>query len=207
MEQPKGFEVRGKEDKVCQLRKAIYGLKQAGRQWHEHLQNSLHAFGFEKLISSDISIFFKHNEEGQITIILVYVDDMAIFGLREHVQATKDFIGSRYKYTDLGEIKHFLGLNITRDRSKRILTIDQTQYIQRMLTRFDMTMCRPVHTPLDPNTILVANREKESDSLLTTRYQQLIGSLMYAMLEHAQTFVSQSINYRSTVPIPRMNIS
>ena len=182
MEQPKGFEIPGKEDKVCWLWKAIYRLKQAGRQWHEHLQDSLHTFGFEKLISGDVSIFFKHSEEGQITIILVYVDDMAIFGLREHVQATKDFIRSRYKYMDLGEIKHFLGLNITRDHSKRTLAIDQTQYIQCMLTRFDMTMCRPAHTPLDPNTILVANWEKESDSLLTTRYQQLIGSLMYAML-------------------------
>ena len=182
MEQPKGFETPGKEDKVCRLRKAIYGLKQAGRQWHEHLQDSLCSFGFEKLISGDVSIFFKHDEEGQITIILVYVDDMAIFGLHKQVQATKEFIGSRYKYTDLGEIKHFLGLHITRDRSKRTLTIDQTQYIQRILARFEMTTCRPVHTPLDPNIILVANPKKESDSQLTSRYQQLIGSLMYAML-------------------------
>ena len=182
MEQPKGFEIPGKEDKVCRLRKAIYGLKQAGRQWHEHLQDSLRSFGFGKLISGDVSIFSKHDEEGDITIILVYVDDMAIFGSCKQIQAVKEFIGSRYKYTDLGEIKQFLGLHITRDRSKRTLTIDQTQYIQRILTRFDMTTCRPVCTPLDPNTTLVANPEKESDSRLTSRYQQIIGSLMYAML-------------------------
>ena len=107
---------------------------------------------------------------------------MAIFGSREHVQATKDFIGSKYKYTDLGEIKHFLGLHITRDRSKRTFTIDQTQYIQRIIAHFDMMTCRPVYTPLDPNTVLVANPEKKSDSSLTVCYQQLIGSLMYAML-------------------------
>lgn len=182
MEQPKGFEILGKENKVCRLRKAIYGLKQAGRQWHEHLQDSLRVFGFEKLISGDVSIFFKHNEGDQIIIILVYIDDMAIFGSREHVQATKEFIGSRYKYTDLGEIKHFLGLRISRNRSKRTLTIDQTEYIQRIITRFDMENCRPVYTPLDSNTVLAANPEKESDSSLTACYQQLIGSLMYAML-------------------------
>lgn len=182
MEQPKGFKVPGKENKVCRLRKAIYGLKQVGRQWHEHLQDSLSTFGFGKLISGDVSIFFKHNEGGEITIILVYVDDMAIFSSREHVQATKDFIGSKYKYTDLGEIKHFLGLHITHDHSKRTLTINQTQYIQRIIAHFDMMTCRPVYTPLDPNMVLVANPEKKSDSSLTVCYQQLIGSLMYAML-------------------------
>ena len=140
MEQPKGFEVPGKETKVCWLRKAIYRLKQAGRQWHEHLHDSLRDFGYKKLISGDVSIFFKHHDNGeQITIILVYVDDMAIFGSSEHIQATKNYIGSRYKYTDLREIKNFLGLHITRDRLKKTISLDQSQYIQRILDRFEMT--------------------------------------------------------------------
>ena len=37
MDQPKGFKVAGKGNQVCLLKKAIYGLKQAGRQWHTHL--------------------------------------------------------------------------------------------------------------------------------------------------------------------------
>ena len=183
MEQPKGFEVPGQEEKVCRLRKAIYGLKQAGRQWHEHLNDSLCSFGYRKLLSGDVSIFFKHHDGGKrITIILVYVDDMAMFGTLEDIQATKDFIGSQYKYTDLGEIEHFLGLHITRDHSKRTLSIDQSHYIQRILDRFEMQTCWPTHTPFASDKILVANPNKESDSLLTSRYQQLVGSLMYAML-------------------------
>lgn len=183
MEQPKGFEVPGQEEKVCRLRKAIYGLKQAGRQWHEHLHESLCSFGYRKLLSGDVSIFFKHHDGGNhITIILVYVDDMAIFGTLEDIQATKKFIGSRYKYTDLGEIEHFLGLHITRNRSKKTISVDQTHYVQRILNRFEMKTCRPTYTPFAPDTILTANPEKGSDSLLTSRYQQLVGSLMYAML-------------------------
>ena len=183
MEQLKGFEVPGKEEKVCRLWKAIYGLKQAGRQWHEHLHESLREFGYKKLISGDISIFFKHQDNGEgITIILVYVDDMAIFGSFEHIQAAKDFIGSRYKYTDLGEIENFLGLHITRDRSRKTISIDQSQYIQWVLNRFKMTTARPTYTPLPSDTVLTANPEKGADASLTSRYQQLVGSLMYAML-------------------------
>ena len=183
MEQPKGFEVPGKEEKVCRLRKAIYGLKQAGRQWHEHLHESLREFGYKKLISGDVSIFFKHQDNGEgITIILVYVDDMAIFGSSEHIQSTKDLIGSQYKYTDLGKIENFLGLHITQDRSRKTMSIDQSQYIQRVLNRFEMTTARPTYTPLPSDTVLTANPEKGADASLTSRYQQLVGSLMYAML-------------------------
>ncbi|KAM1814362.1 hypothetical protein ACFX11_028034 [Malus domestica] len=35
MEQPKGFEVKGKETLVCKLKKSLYGLKQAPRQWNK----------------------------------------------------------------------------------------------------------------------------------------------------------------------------
>jgi len=44
MDQPRGFEVKGAENKVCRLLKVIYGLKQAGRQWHKHLQHNLKKF-------------------------------------------------------------------------------------------------------------------------------------------------------------------
>ena len=142
MDQPKGFEVFREERKVCRLTKAIYGLKQAGRQWHEHLQRNLREFGYEKLLSGDVSIFVKHHDGGdQVTIILVYVDDMAIFGSLPHIQDTKKFMNSRYKYTDLGKIDHFLGLHITRDCSKKTLSIDQSHYIHSILSHFDMTTC------------------------------------------------------------------
>ena len=103
MDQPRGFETHEGGRKVCRLLKAIYGLKQAGRQWHEHLQCSLTDFGYKKLTSGDVSIFFKHHEGGdRITIILVYVDDMAIFGSLTDIRDMMKFIGSRYKFTDLG---------------------------------------------------------------------------------------------------------
>ena len=182
MDQPKGFTIQGMEGKVCHLKKAIYGLKQAGRQWHAHLNNTLEGLGFQKLISGDASIFIKRHDGGDPLIALVYVDDIALFGILDAIRDLKRAIATHYKVTDLGEIRQFLGLHITRDRSKKTLTISQSHYIERMLTRFNMSSCQPNYTPFAKGTLLVANIEKDSDASLTSRYQQIVGSLMYAML-------------------------
>ena len=179
MEQPKGFVVKGKENQVCLLKKALYGLKQAGRQWHVHLNDTLKEFGFRRIISADTSIFI---EDGGDLILLVYIDDIALFGTLTKINMFKERIVKRYKITDLGEIGQFLGLHIIRNRPKRTLSIGQQHYVQHMLTRFKMLDCAPVFTPFTAGTKLQANPDDTPDPQLRMRYQQVVGSLMYAML-------------------------
>jgi hypothetical protein len=45
--QPKGFDIKGKEHKGCHLRKSIYGLKQASRQWYLKFDETIRSFGFK----------------------------------------------------------------------------------------------------------------------------------------------------------------
>ena len=174
--------VKGQESKVCHLKKTLYGLKQAGQQWHTHLHGMLASLGFQKNISGDVSIFIKWTNGGEPLIILVYLDDIAIFGLLDQIQELKAHIALYYKITDLGEIRQFLGHHIVRNHTKRKITIDQSHYIQHVLTCFDMSQCRPAYTPFAMGTILRANPNEESDSSLTARYQKIIVSLMYATL-------------------------
>ena len=49
MAQPKGFVVEGKECMVCRLKKSIYGLKQASRQWYLKFDSTIRKFGFKKI--------------------------------------------------------------------------------------------------------------------------------------------------------------
>lgn len=73
MDQPEGYSDDSK--RVCKLNKAIYGLKQAGRQWNLKLSNSLVKFGLTKS-KLDPCVFI--NTETTL-IVVVYVDDILIF--------------------------------------------------------------------------------------------------------------------------------
>ena len=48
MHQPKGFEEPGQEDKVIHLKRAIYGLRQSGHEWHADLMDTLTNVGFKR---------------------------------------------------------------------------------------------------------------------------------------------------------------
>ena len=49
MHQPKGYEVPGKEHLITKLKKGLYGLKQAGREWYATLHNYLISIGFHRM--------------------------------------------------------------------------------------------------------------------------------------------------------------
>ena len=48
IQQPKGFAVPSKEHLVCKLRKSLYGIKQAPRQWYQKFDTLMHSHGFKR---------------------------------------------------------------------------------------------------------------------------------------------------------------
>lgn len=70
MEQLRGF---GQDDRVCLLKKSLYGLKQASRQWNKRIVKFLIDFGF-KQSWADLCVF-AYEEENDIMYLLMYVDD------------------------------------------------------------------------------------------------------------------------------------
>ncbi|GKB50538.1 retrovirus-related pol polyprotein from transposon TNT 1-94, partial [Tanacetum coccineum] len=83
MEQPEGFQVKGKEDYVCRLQKSLYGLKQAPRQWYKKFESVIGKQGFRKTFS-DHCVFFQRFGDDDFIILLLYVDDMLIVGKNFH---------------------------------------------------------------------------------------------------------------------------
>ena len=63
MVQPKGFVVEGKERIGCRLKKSIYRLKQASRQWYLKFDSTIRKFGFQENIEDNcVYAMFKNGK-------------------------------------------------------------------------------------------------------------------------------------------------
>ena len=125
MEQPEGFEVDSKEDLVCRLRKSIYGLKQAPRVWNQRIRRFLKSIGFDQLYS-DPCVYINKTTE---IIVAMWVDDLIIFGKdMASINALKAQLNEEYEMKDIGELKYFLGIQVHRDRERKIIHISQGCY-------------------------------------------------------------------------------
>jgi len=174
------------------LKKALYGLKQARRQWKKRLHEVLTNFGFTQAFSDDC-LYIKHHKDQIVLLVLVYVDDMAIAGPDGiHLVSLKSFLSKDFEITDLGELKHILGILVSRDRPRHLIYLNQAAYIQQMITRFGMEGSSPVSTPLavkhslslsqSPKT--EAEKRVYQDYAGYTPYLSLVGSLLFATQTH-----------------------
>jgi len=84
---------------------------------------------------------------------------------------------------DLGQATEYLGMRITRDCKKRVITLDQTRYAEKVVKWFGQENCKLVTVPLPTGYNLRPNlNQDESNPALRSHYQSVIGSLLYIML-------------------------
>jgi hypothetical protein len=162
------------------LQKTLYGLKQSPREWHSVFASKLQELGFMKS-AYDPTLFFR---EG--LALVIYVDDILVFSqTKEAVQQLKEELFEAFDMKDLGAARHFLGMEVTRDRrsSKKTLKISQKAYIDRMLARFGQSNSRGVAIPMETGGVPAPEDQAEVLAGEQTReYQALVGSLLYAAL-------------------------
>ncbi|CAI7906649.1 unnamed protein product [Closterium sp. NIES-54] len=157
----------------------IYGLRQAPREWHDTLRTTLAALGFAPS-TADPSLFLRIDTVLPRFYILVYVDDL-VFATADTAELAyvKSELQKRHTCTDLGELRSYLRLQITRDRARRTITL--TQYmVQQVLQRFDFTYSSPQATPLSTRHSLSALPSDDSVEP-SGPYPELVGCLMYLM--------------------------
>ena len=180
MEVPDGVTFSG--DKVCKLKRSIYGLKQSPRVWNEKLHNYLLSLGF-KQSKADYCVYF--HDTGNIETnfyILVYVDDILLITKHQdrldHMKAKLRLV---FEMKDSEPLSHFLGIHVERDASS--ISISQTKYLEQILIKCRMENCKPITTPLETK-INVQELNCSTELSDEDRYpcRNAIGSLMYAML-------------------------
>nr|CAD41297.2 OSJNBa0020J04.2 [Oryza sativa Japonica Group] len=174
MDQPNGYALEGREGMVCKLLKSLYGLKQAPKQWHEKFDTTLTSAGFV-VNETDKCVYYRYGG-GEGVILCLYVDDILIFRTSLNViEEVKDFLSKSFEMKDLGEADVILNIKLLRGDEGGI-TLVQSHYVDKVLSRFGHNDCKPAPTPYDPSVLLRKNRRIARDQL---RYSQIIGSLMY----------------------------
>ncbi|XP_061340987.1 uncharacterized mitochondrial protein AtMg00810-like [Gastrolobium bilobum] len=142
---------------VCKLHKAIYGLKQASRQWHSKFSTVLISHGFTQS-KSDYSLFTKGSASPSSNNIL----------------AIKSFLQNQFKLKDLGCLKYFLGLEIAR--AKKGIVLSQCHYALQLLEETGFLAAKSAPVPMDSKLVL---NSLDGDPLQdASQHRRLIGKLL-----------------------------
>ncbi|PKI73142.1 hypothetical protein CRG98_006484 [Punica granatum] len=139
--------LHGKEHLVCRLRKSLYELKQAPRQWYKKFVSFMLSHGYT-WTTSDHCVFVKQFSDGDLIILLLYVDDMLLVGHdMSKIAELKKELSKSFAMKDLGPAKQILGMHISCDRSSGKIWLSQENYIEKILDRFNMGNAKRVSSP------------------------------------------------------------
>lgn len=174
MSQPEGFVDKKFPNKVCYLKKSLYGLKQAGRQWNLTLDRFFAQGNFTRSLA-DTTVYIKREGEN-IVLCVVYVDDLIISGNTEKgIEALKENLRCRFEMKDLGLLHFCLGIEIIRYPNSTFIT--QKKYVLDILARFNMTNSKISKTPMEQN--LRFPKSEEDTPVDAQMFQRMVGSLIY----------------------------
>ncbi|RVW37569.1 Retrovirus-related Pol polyprotein from transposon RE1 [Vitis vinifera] len=144
---PSGYSVTTGTNEVCKLQRALYGLKQSPRAWFGRFSLAMKKYGFQQS-HVDHTLFLK-KQQGKVTALIVYVDDMVITGDDiEEISRLQGQLASEFKMKNLGGLKYFLGIE-----------------------------CKPMDTPIVQNHKLGLYLHQKPTN--KGRYQRLVGKLIY----------------------------
>ena len=184
MTQPERFVHSENSRNVCKLQRSIYGLKQASWSWNLHFDKAVKEFGFIK--NEDEPCVYKKVSGSVIVFLVLYVDDILL--IENDIptpQNVKSWLGNCFSMKDLGEVTYILGIKIYRDRSKRLIGLSQSTYIDKVLNRFSMQNSKRGFLPMSYGISLSKTQcpmtHDERDRMSKIPYASAIGSIMYAM--------------------------
>ena len=119
MQQPEGFEVKGKENLVCELKKSLYGLQREPRQWYKKFDSFMMSHGYNRT-TSDHCVFTRKFFADDFIILLLYVDDILIIGHgSSKIDKLKRELSKSFAMKDLGSSKQILGMKILLEKCSK----------------------------------------------------------------------------------------
>jgi hypothetical protein len=168
-----------KRDYLLKVEKNIYGLKDAGRTWSEHLRDNLLKRGFKQSVI-DQCLFYRGS-----MILVCYVDDIIAFSPKSQelewleesfAKQTNEY--DSFEFTVEGEVAAYLGIEVSYEANGAI-HLKQPYLINRICEAVGALEDQKRHdTPADPNARLM--KFSDSQYLQTDiNYRSVVGMLNY----------------------------
>lgn len=169
------------ENNVVKLNKSLYGLKKSPKYWNDKFNSVILREGFKRS-KCDSCLYSKCDGKEQNMYVLIYVDDLLIFGSNEiEIKNLKLILSKEFEMKDLGLISEFLGINVKQNLKTNVTEICQKKYLENVLKRFNMYECKPVSTPMDYNFNISDLENKNCSQYAENMCRKIIGCLMYAV--------------------------
>ena len=168
---PPGYRTPGK---VLRLNKALYGLRISPLLWQKEFSSTLQSAGYSPIPHEP----YCYTKDG--ILIFFYVDDIVIAypkGKDHLAQALVTVLRGRYNLTGGNELQWFLGIEVVRDRPRRLIWLSQLAYITKISQLVENTSIN-AQTPMGP--IELFPRDGIALAFEISRYQRKIGSILYA---------------------------
>ncbi|KAJ9553261.1 hypothetical protein OSB04_017306 [Centaurea solstitialis] len=167
MEQPEGFEDPKNPNKNL------------------HFDERIKEFGFTK--SEFEPCVYTKFSGSIVTFLVLYVDDILLIGNNvPTLQSVKSWLSKCFQMKDLGEAAYILGIKIYRNRSRRLIGLSQSTYIDKILKKFRMDESKKGFIPMQHGIVLSKTQcpvsSQDQDKMKSVPYASAIGSIMYAML-------------------------
>jgi hypothetical protein len=129
---------------VCRLKKSLYGLQKAPREWNANMDSYLLSQNFVRC-KSDPNVYMLR-KVNSILLLVLYVDDLMIIGFSTSaIVAIKRILHDRFLMTNMGLLHLFLGLEINQDASS--IKLSKAKFVRDLLERFHMIDYNSAPTP------------------------------------------------------------
>ena len=168
---------------VLRLRNALYGLRQAGREWNKKLHKRLLELGLEQAVA-DPCLYIRRDGD-DVMYLSIYVDDVcAVYSSDQMYHDLRTALEEEFKLSKSDDDNTYLGIVVERmAEDKKSIQIHQIPYINEILERFHMSDCKPTATPLNHGEKLTKEMCPTTDEgkaeMAQMPYRQAIGALLY----------------------------
>jgi hypothetical protein len=183
------------------LKKAIYGLVQAARQWWKKFKGVLADMQYRPS-PADPCLFIKTNAKQIKSYLIVYVDDGGIFSSAGDIKKVIETLSKVFIVKDLGKMETFVGCKIIKNETKDTIWIYQPKLINNLREQFGdaVQSVREYKTPAAPRSINV--RPQKGDTLISpsdqTRFRSGVGMLLY-LVKHSRLDIANAVRDLSKV--------